>query len=132
VKLTYRQIEFLTSSEVVQKVLDKATGKFGLHLYRVMSKVQQEAEPFRKQFKKIVDEYGKKDENGNIKINTIGNQQSISVIAGKEIEASVKMEELRNEEVEINAEPVVFNVDDNSNISASELLALSIILKEES
>jgi len=42
------------------------------------------------------------------------------------------MEELRNEEVEINAEPVVFNVDDNSNISASELLALSIILKEES
>jgi len=127
-KLTYRQIEFLTSSKVVQNVIDKAAGVFGLDLYRVMSKVQQEAEPFRKQFQKVINEYGQKDENGNVKLHNIEGQQTISIIPGKEAEATAKIEELRDREIEILVEPIVFSVEDN--LTTRELLALSPILKE--
>ena len=128
-KLTYRQIEFLVSNDIVQGVLDKATGRFGLGLYRVISKIQLEAEPFRKQMQKIIDTYAQKKEDGTPVVEIINGQQTVLIIPGKELEAANEVEDLRSQEIEIPIDPIEINMPENSDITTRELLSIRLILK---
>ena len=128
-KLTYKQIESLLNNQTVQNVLEKTTGVFGLNLYRVISKLQLEIEPFNKQLQKIIDEYAQKDENGIPVRDIVNNQQSIKIIVGKELEAANAVETLRSVEIDIDVDLIEFKVEENPTITTKELLSISPLLK---
>ena len=94
---------------------------------RLMKRAEEEISFYQEKFREIVEEYGVK-ENGEYKLTPDG--QSIVIIAGKEVECSQKLAELRNLEVVI--EGIAFSVDELEGIDVSiqELSCLMSLIED--
>lgn len=127
-ELNYGQIENIFNHENYKPLLNKATGVFGLKLFRSISKLQDEMEPFRQQFQKIINKYSEKDKDGNPVVATHEGMQTVKILPGMEQEASAKINELREVNVKIDIEPIDFD-DKNQQITAADLMAIKPLLK---
>ena len=101
----------------------KTTYKFA----RLMRRVEEELSFYQTKFSEIVKEYGV-TENGQLKISPDGN--SIAIIPGKENECNMKIQELRNLEVEISG--ITFTIEELTglDISISEMASLMSLIEE--
>lgn len=101
----------------------KTTYKFA----RLMRRVEEELNFYQTKFSEIVKEYGV-TENGQLKISPDGN--SIAIIPGKENECNMKIQELRNLEVEISG--ITFTIEELAglDISISEMASLMSLIEE--
>lgn len=88
------EVARLYESIKVIKLPLKTTYKFA----RLMKRVEEEVNFYQQKFTEIVEEFGVK-ENGQYQMTEDGN--SIKIIPGKEIECSIRVNELQNLEVEI-------------------------------
>ena len=88
------EVARLYESIKVIKLPLKTTYKFA----RLMKRVEEEVNFYQQKFAEIVEEFGVK-ENGQYQMTEDGN--SIKIIPGKEIECSIRVNELQNLEVEI-------------------------------
>lgn len=96
--------------------------KTAYKLTRLMRRVAQETEFYANEFSKIVDEYGKK-ENGQLVYTE--DQTSIQIIPGKEIECNIKINELRDLEVDLSE--FVFTIEEFEGIDLT-LNQMNILL----
>ncbi len=101
----------------------KTTYKFA----RLMRRVEEELSFYQTKFSEIVKEYGV-TENGQLKISPDGN--SIAIIPGKENECNMKIQELRNLEIEISG--ITFTIEELAglDISISEMASLMSLIEE--
>lgn len=101
----------------------KTTYKFA----RLMRRVEEELSFYQTKFSEIVKEYGV-TENGQLKISPDGN--SIAIIPGKENECNMKIQELRNLDVEISG--ITFTIEELAglDISISEMASLMSLIEE--
>lgn len=68
-------------------------------LAKLSTKVDTEVAFYREHFRELLDEYGLKDESGNLQFSEDG--QNIKLIEGKEDECVAKLTELQNLQIEI-------------------------------
>ena len=102
----------------------KTTYKFS----RLMRRAEQEMNFYSEEFGKIIETYGKRNEDGNYCFSVDG--QSIEIIEGKQAECNMKISELRNLEVEIN--DIKFTIDELEclNLSISELSCMMSLIED--
>lgn len=101
----------------------KTTYKFS----RLMRRAEQEMNFYSEEFGKIIETYAKRNEDGNYCFSADG--QSIEIIEGKQAECNMKINELRNLEVELN--DIKFTIDELEclNLSISELSCLMSLIE---
>ena len=79
--------------------------------------VESELLIYQEHFGKIIEEYGKKDENGNYVFSPDG--ATIAIIPGKEEECQAKLNELQN--IEINTSNISFSLEELEGLELSIL-----------
>ena len=102
----------------------KTTYKFS----RLMRRAEQEMNFYSEDFQKIIETYAKRNEDGSYCFSADG--QSIEIIEGKQAECNMKINELRNLEVELN--DIKFTIDELEclNLSISELSCLMPLIED--
>ena len=127
--LTFRDILGFNSNS--QKLFSE---KMPLTCAYILSKIQKiladEIEFYQKKYLEIIEEYGKKDENGKLMYSNDG--QVVLLKEDKISEAQSKIDELHNMTVDLNVEPYLLELsdfDDNKKVSMEEMIGLLPFIK---
>ena len=94
-------------------------------LTKISKILAEEADFYQTEFFKIVDEYGEKDEKGNIKYSEDGTV--VLIEPSKQKEAQEKINNLNNMEIEVNIEPYLLefsDFDSDKKITMEEMSSL--------
>ena len=103
--------------------------KVGYKLAKLAALCQKEMDIYQSQLNKIIQEYGARDENGQL-IQT-ENGDGIKIKDDKIQECQEKLNELSTLEIEINESPISIEALENLELSLDEIGALSSFLSEE-
>lgn len=103
--------------------------KVGYKLAKLAVQCQKEMDIYQSQLNKIIQEYGARDENGQL-IQT-ENGDGIKIKEDKIQECQEKLNELSTLEIEINESPISIEALENVELSLDEIGALSSFLSEE-
>lgn len=103
--------------------------KVGYKLAKLAVQCQKEMDIYQSQLNKIIQEYGARDENGQL-IQT-ENGDGIKIKEDKIQECQEKLNELSTLEIEINESPISIEALENVELSLDEIGALSSFLNEE-
>lgn len=127
--LTFRDILGFNSNS--QKLFSE---KMPLTCAYKLSKIQKiladEIEFYQKKYLEIIEEYGKKDENGKLMYSNDG--QVVLLKEDKISEAQSKIDELHNMTVDLNVEPYLLELsdfDENKKVSMEEMIRLLPFIK---
>ena len=127
--LTFRDILGFNSNS--QKFFSE---KMPLTCAYKLSKIQKiladEIEFYQKKYLEIIEEYGKKDENGKLMYSNDG--QVVLLKEDKISEAQSKIDELHNMTVDLNVEPYLLELsdfDENKKVSMEEMIGLLPFIK---
>ena len=99
-------------------------------LTKISKILAEEADFYQTEFFKIVDEYGEKDEKGNIKYSEDGTVVLIEPSKQKEVQE--KINNLNNMEIELNIEPYLLEFSDfdpDKKITMEEMSSLLPFMK---
>ena len=99
-------------------------------LTKISKILAEEADFYQTEFLKIVDEYGEKDEKGNIKYSEDGTV--VLIEPSKQKEAQEKINNLNNMEIEVNIEPYLLEFSDfdpDKKITMEEMSSLLPFMK---
>ena len=99
-------------------------------LTKISKILAEEADFYQTEFFKIVDEYGEKDEKGNIKYSEDGTV--VLIEPSKQKEAQEKINNLNNMEIEVNIEPYLLEFSDfdpDKKITMEEMSSLLPFMK---
>ena len=99
-------------------------------LTKISKILAEEADFYQTEFFKIVDEYGEKDEKGNIKYSEDGTV--VLIEPSKQKEAQEKINNLNNMEIELNIEPYLLEFSDfdpDKKITMEEMSSLLPFMK---
>ena len=99
-------------------------------LTKISKILAEEADFYQTEFFKIVDEYGEKDEKGNIKYSEDGTV--VLIEPSKQKEAQEKINNLNNMELEVNIEPYLLefsDFDSDKKITMEEMSSLLPFMK---
>ena len=99
-------------------------------LTKISKILAEEADFYQTEFFKIVDEYGEKDEKGNIKYSEDGTV--VLIEPSKQKEAQEKINNLNNMEIEVNIEPYLLefsDFDSDKKITMEEMSSLLPFMK---
>ena len=127
--LTFRDILGFNSNS--QKLFSE---KMPLTCAYKLSKIQKiladEIEFYQKKYLEIIEEYGKKDENGKLMYSNDG--QVVLLKEDKISEAQSKIDELHNMTVDLNVDPYLLELsdfDENKKVSMEEMIGLLPFIK---
>jgi len=98
-------------------------------LSKLSNLVDKETSFYQEEFKKIIEEYGQKDDDGNLVLTE--DKNSVKILPDKDKEAQKKIQDLMNLDVEIET-AIEFNIEDFGNIELSldSLLPMMPFIKE--
>ena len=126
IKLTLNDI--INATETFNTIMGQSfKGALAFKIARLARELNKEMETFNEQRRKIIDEYGIKDEDGNLKPDENGNVQ---IIPDKISEFNEEFSNLLNTEVEINADKLPMDKIDDFDITPQQMLTLEIFFEE--
>lgn len=102
--------------------------KIAYKLNRLITQVNNEISFYQQKFSEIINEFGKRDENGDFIYSQDGS--SIEIIEGRQSECQEKVNELQNLEAEI--QDIFFTIDelDGLNLTLYEMNCLLPFIKD--
>ena len=102
--------------------------KTAYKLNKLITQVNNEISFYQQKFSEIINEFGKRDENGEFIYSQDGS--SIEIVEGRQIECQEKVNELQNLEAEI--QDIFFTIDelDGLNLTLYEMNCLLPFIKE--
>ena len=118
------ELQNLYNSIANTKLPLKTTYKFT----RLMKRAEEEIAFYQTKFQEIIEEFGKKDENGQYQMSEDG--QSIVVISGKEAECSSRLMELRNLDISIDGIKFTIEELEGIDVSIAELSCLMSLIED--
>ena len=120
--------EILNSTETFNVIMGQPfKGALAFKIARLARELNKEMETFNEQRRKLIDRYGIKDENGNLKTDENGN---ISVEPDKIAEFNEEFTTLLNTQIEINADKLPIDRIDDFDITPQQMLNLEMFFEE--
>ncbi len=104
--------------------------KVSYKVSKLMQTIEKDIEFYQKSFQKILEDYGQKDDKGQIIFTD--DKSAIKLQEGKEQEGQVKVTELLALDVEISLEDLMFTYDELEDIQVTpeDMLVISKLIKE--
>ena len=103
-------------------------GRAAYNIAKIMKQVDNEFTLFNEARQKVVDKYGEKDENGNLKINADTNEY---IFADKNLEAVTKeINEILDSEVELNANKLTIDDLEDLKLTPTEMASIIELIEE--
>lgn len=116
--------------DIYEKIKDTTLPiKVGYKLAKIAAECQKEMDIYQSQLNKIIQEYGARDENGQLVATENGD--GIKIKEDKIQECQDKLNELSTLEVEINETPISIESLDNLELSLNEIGGMASFLSEE-
>lgn len=102
--------------------------KTAYKLNKLFIQINEELSFYQQKFTEIINEFGKRDENGELMYSS--NKTSVEIMDGRRLECQQKIEELQN--LEVNIEGTEFTTDEleSLNLTISEVECLMPFIKE--
>ena len=102
--------------------------KTAYKLNKLFIQINEELSFYQQKFTEIINEFGKRDENGELIYSS--DRTSIEIMDGRRLECQQKIEELQN--LEVNIEGIEFTTDEleSLNLTISEVECLMPFIKE--
>ena len=102
--------------------------KTAYKLNKLITQINTESSFYQQKFSEIINEFGKRDENGELIYSS--DRTSIEIMDGRRLECQQKIEELQN--LEVNIEGIEFTIDEleSLNLTISEMGCLMPFIKE--
>ena len=102
--------------------------KTAYKLNKLFIQINEELSFYQQKFTEIINEFGKRDENGELMYSS--DKTSIEIMDGRRLECQQKIEELQN--LEVNIEGTEFTTDEleSLNLTISEVECLMPFIKE--
>ena len=95
---------------------------------RLMRYLEKEIGFYQTEFAKVLQTYGKKDNEGNLAISQDG--ESIEILPGKEVECNTKILELRNLDVTVEGFEFTLEELENLSLTLNEVSCMLSLIKE--
>ena len=126
IKMTITEI--LNVVPVLQEMSNKSfPGATSFKIARLIKACEIELQTFEESRRKIIEEYGEKDEKGELKI--FDNQQ-IKVKEEYREKCAVSLNELLNTEIELNVSKIPVNSLEQIDITPNELIKMEAFIEE--
>ena len=102
--------------------------KIAYKLNNLIIQINTESSFYQQRFSEIINEFGKRDENGELIYSS--DKTSVEIMDGRSLECQQKIEELQN--LEVNIEGIEFTTDEleSLNLTISEMGCLMPFIKE--
>lgn len=102
--------------------------KIAYKLNKLIIQINTESSFYQQRFSEIINEFGKRDENGELIYSS--DKTSVEIMDGRRLECQQKIEELQN--LEVNIEGIEFTTDEleSLNLTISEMGCLMPFIKE--
>lgn len=102
--------------------------KIAYKLNKLIIQINTESSFYQQRFSEIINEFGKRDENGELIYSS--DKTSVEIMDGRSLECQQKIEELQN--LEVNIEGIEFTTDEleSLNLTISEMGCLMPFIKE--
>lgn len=102
--------------------------KTAYKLNKLFIQINEELSFYQQKFTEIINEFGKRDENGELMYSS--DKTSVEIMDGRRLECQQKIEELQN--LEVNIEGIEFTTDEleSLNLTISEVECLMPFIKE--
>lgn len=121
--------DIVNATETFNKIMQQSfKGSLAFKIARLARELEKEMKTFNDERQKIIQKYGEKDDNGELKINDDGN---VKFEAGKLNEINEEFNALLNNELEINAEPLPISKIDDFNLTPQEMLNIEKFFTED-
>lgn len=121
--------DLLDSAEVLRKLSQKQLkGKTAYNVARVLREVESEFNLFNETRQKIVQQYGEKDENGELKINTTTNEYVFSEENLKTITDEIN--NILGSTVNLNANKIGLDEIENVDFTPAEMMLIQSYIEE--
>lgn len=122
----YEIIDFTNLYEKIKD--DKMPLKTAYKFSRLMRYLEKEIGFYQAEFAKVLQTYGKKDNEGNLAISQDG--ESIEILPGKEVECNTKILELRNLDVTVEGFEFTLEELENLSLTLNEVSCMLSLIKE--
>jgi len=120
--------DVVNSTETFNKIMQQSfKGSLAFKIARLARELDTEMKTFNEERQKIIQKYGKKDENGELIIDENGN---ISFDKTNLNEINQEFNSLLETELEINADKLPMDSMDNFEITPQEMLGIEVFFKE--
>lgn len=127
IKVTLNDI--VNTTETFNKIMQQSfKGSLAFKIARLARELDKEMKTFNDERQKIIQKYGEKDENGELKTDDNGN---VKFEIDKLDEINEEFNALLNNQLEINAELLPMDKIDDFNITPQEMLNLEKFFTEE-
>jgi len=120
--------DVVNATETFNKIMQQSfKGSLAFKIARLARELDKEMQTFNSERQKIIQKYGEKDENGELKIDENGN---VKFESSKIQEINDDFNSLLNTELEINADKLPMDSIDAFEITPQEMLGIEIFFEE--
>lgn len=126
--ISVKLLDIIDASPILRKLAESTfSGAVAFKIARLIKACEIELQTFEESRRKIIEEYGEKDENGELKI--FDNQQ-IKVKEEYREKCAVSLNELLNTEIELNVNKIPINSLEQIDITPNELIKMEAFIEE--
>lgn len=126
--ISVKLLDIIDAVPVLRKLAESTfSGAIAFKIARLVKACEVELQTFEESRRKIIEEYGEKDEKGELKI--FENQQ-IRVKEEYREKCAVSLNELLNTEVELNANKIPVDSLEQIDITPNELIKIEAFIEE--
>ena len=127
--ITVKLQDIMESQEVMRTLSNKQLrGRTAFKVARLLKKLEAELTTFNETRVKIIEQYAKKDENGEFITNEKNEYQFDPEQANKFVE---EINKLLSEEIQVDANPILLSEIEDLDFSPAEIVALEPFMEEE-